>query len=121
PLRILKIAKTKSSSAGIAEVAAALPKCTIFADGGVVMPRFEWSLASASAGRPDSRPVQPHVWPSDTPPPAIAPFDDSRAKAYQEAWARHLEVPAHWEGPCGIRFQLIPPGEFVMGSSGAEV
>ena len=54
------------------------------------------------------------------PPPAIAPFDAAQANARQEAWARYLGVPVEYENSIGMKFRLIPPGEFVMGSPETE-
>jgi uncharacterized protein (TIGR03067 family) len=54
-------------------------------------------------------------------PPAVAPFDAAQAKEHQEAWARHLGVPIEYTNALGMRFRLIPPGQFTMGSSPAEV
>jgi formylglycine-generating enzyme required for sulfatase activity len=55
------------------------------------------------------------------PPLAVAPFDADQAKAHQEAWAKHLGVPVEKEvklpGGEKMTFMLIPPGEFMMGSS----
>ena len=61
-----------------------------------------------------------HGWPDDAPPPAIAPFDAEQAKKHQEAWARYLGVPVEYTNSIGMKFRLIPPGEFLMGSTAAE-
>ena len=55
-----------------------------------------------------------------TPPPAVAPFGDVQAKAHQKAWADHLGVPAQTTHSIGMKLNLIPPGEFVMGSPESE-
>jgi len=39
------------------------------------------------------------------------------AKAYQEAWAKYLNVPVEYENSIGMKFRLIPPGEFMMGTT----
>jgi hypothetical protein len=57
-----------------------------------------------------------HGWPADAPPPAIAPFDAEQAKQHQDAWARHLGTPVECENTLGMKFRLIPPGEFTMGT-----
>ena len=61
---------------------------------------------------------------SDPPPPAIAPFDAEQAKKHQQAWADHLGVPFKKEVDLGggvkIAMVLIPPGEFLMGSTDEE-
>jgi formylglycine-generating enzyme required for sulfatase activity len=56
-----------------------------------------------------------------TPPLAVAPFDETTAKRHQAAWAQHMKVPVEMTNSIGMRFVLIPPGEFDMGSSDAEV
>jgi serine/threonine-protein kinase len=50
------------------------------------------------------------------PPPAIAPFDEKKAKEHQAAWAKHLGVPLEITNSMGMKLVLIPPGEFMMGS-----
>ncbi len=58
---------------------------------------------------------------ADAPPPAIAPFAAEQAKQHQEAWAKHLGVPVEYTNSIGMKFRLIPPGEFTMGSTTAEI
>ena len=60
-------------------------------------------------------------WPTDAPKPAIAPFDAAQARAYQEAWAKYLGLPVEHTNSIGMKFVLIPPGEFMMGSPPAEL
>ena len=55
------------------------------------------------------------------PPLAVAPFDAAKAKQYQEAWAKHLGVPVEETNSIGMKFVLIPPGEFEMGSTHEEI
>jgi formylglycine-generating enzyme required for sulfatase activity/serine/threonine protein kinase len=62
-----------------------------------------------------------HGWPADAPAPAIAPFDAAQAKQHQEAWAAYLKVPVEYTNSLGMKFRLIPPGEFTMGSTPAEI
>ena len=62
-----------------------------------------------------------HGWPVDAPPPAIAPFDAEQAQHHQEAWAKYLGVPVEYTNSLGMKFRLIPPGEFSMGSTPQEV
>lgn len=50
------------------------------------------------------------------PLPAISPFDTTQAKAHQQALADYLGVPVESSNSIGIKFVLIPPGEFIMGS-----
>ena len=61
------------------------------------------------------------AWPADAPPPAIAPFDAGQALQHQQAWAEHLGVPVEIENSIGMKFRVIPPGEFLMGSSEEEI
>ena len=60
-------------------------------------------------------------WLVDAPPPAIVPFDAAQARAHQAAWADFLGVPVEYENSIGMKFRLIPPGEFLMGSTAAEI
>lgn len=49
--------------------------------------------------------------------PAVAPFNAAKAKAYQDAWAAHLQLPVEYTNSVGMKFRLIPPGQFMMGST----
>ena len=62
-----------------------------------------------------------HGWPADAPKPAIAPFDADQAKKHQEEWAVYLKVPVEYTNSIGMKFRLIPPGEFLMGSTQEEI
>ena len=65
---------------------------------------------------------EPVLPPSSSPPPlAIAPFDSRQAKDHQQAWAKYLGVPVETTNSIGMKLVLIPPGEFDMGSTEAEV
>lgn len=82
------------------------------------------SVSNAASERtatttPDA--VSWHGWPADAPAPAIAPFDADQAKRHQEAWAAYLKVPVEYTNSIGMKFRLIPPGEFLMGSTPAEI
>ncbi|MFO0978393.1 MAG: SUMF1/EgtB/PvdO family nonheme iron enzyme [Planctomycetaceae bacterium] len=61
------------------------------------------------------------VTPDGTPISAIAPFDSETALRYQEAWAKHLQVPVEYTNSIGMKFRLIPSGTFRMGSTPEEV
>jgi uncharacterized protein (TIGR03067 family) len=82
-------------------------------------------VAEAKARLAKEQSVQPEPkTPAATPvspPLAVAPFDASKAKVYQETWASKLGVPVEFTNSNGMRFRLIPPGEFTMGSSPGEV
>jgi formylglycine-generating enzyme required for sulfatase activity len=58
--------------------------------------------------------------PLPAPPLAKAPFDDQQAREHQQAWAKYLGVPAVTTNKLGMKFRLIPPGEFTMGVTDAE-
>ena len=62
-----------------------------------------------------------HGWPADAPAPAIAPFDAAAAKKHQAAWAKYLKLEIEHTNSVGMKFILIPPGEFTMGSTPAEI
>ncbi|MDX1948329.1 MAG: SUMF1/EgtB/PvdO family nonheme iron enzyme [Pirellulaceae bacterium] len=66
-----------------------------------------------------SPPVAKPIGPA--PPLAKAPFDAAKARAHQEAWAKHLGVPVEYTNSIGMKFRLIPPGEFMMGSTPKEI
>jgi formylglycine-generating enzyme required for sulfatase activity/predicted Ser/Thr protein kinase len=59
--------------------------------------------------------------PVAAPPRAIAPFDATQAKAHQAAWAQQFGVPVEYTNTIGMKLVLIPPGEFMMGSTPAEI
>jgi WD40 repeat protein/formylglycine-generating enzyme required for sulfatase activity/serine/threonine protein kinase len=89
-----------------------------------------WELEEASPAKPaeppkpakvDRNPVKvPPARPQE-PPLAIAPFDADTARKHQEAWAEYLGVPVEFENSIGMKFVLIPPGEFDMGSTEEDV
>jgi serine/threonine protein kinase/formylglycine-generating enzyme required for sulfatase activity/WD40 repeat protein len=56
-----------------------------------------------------------------SPPLAKAPFDAKQARKHQDAWAKHLGVPVEMTNSIGMKFVLIPPGEFKMGSTPEEI
>ena len=60
-------------------------------------------------------------WPRDAPQPAVSPFDAETAKEYQAEWAKYLKIPVEYTNSIGMKFRLIPPGEFLMGSTAAEI
>lgn len=62
-----------------------------------------------------------YAWPVDQPAPAIAPFTAEQAHQFQAAWAKHLNVPVEFENSVGMKFRLIPPGEYLMGTSRVEL
>ena len=55
------------------------------------------------------------------PPPANAPFNADQAKKHQEAWARYLNVPVEYTKSIGMKLRLIPPGDFMMGSTKEDI
>ncbi len=62
-----------------------------------------------------------HGRPADAPPAAIAPLNTDQAKTHQQAWANYLKVPVEYTNSIGMKFRLIPPGEFLMGSTKAQI
>jgi formylglycine-generating enzyme required for sulfatase activity/uncharacterized coiled-coil protein SlyX len=52
---------------------------------------------------------------------AVAPFDAAKARVHQEVWAKHLGVPVEVTNSVGAKLALIPPGEFMMGSSPEQI
>ena len=52
-----------------------------------------------------------------SPPLAQAPFSATAARGHQQAWAKYLGQPIDLTNTQGMKLTLIPPGEFVMGST----
>jgi hypothetical protein len=77
--------------------------------------------AEAAARSPWIGPDSNWKLPPDAPPPAVAPFDAKKARQHQEAWAKYLGAPVEMSNSIGMRFVLIPPGEFDMGSTSEEI
>lgn len=75
----------------------------------------------ATAGTPHDLRQSWHGWPVEAPAPAIAPFDAKQANAHQLAWATYLGVEVETTNRVGMKFRVIPPGEFRMGSSEEEI
>jgi len=51
----------------------------------------------------------------------LAPLEAEDASEHQKAWAKTLDLPAQMTNSIGMKLVLIPPGEFDMGSSRAEI
>ena len=51
----------------------------------------------------------------------VAPFEQCRAEAQQRKWAQHLGIELKAANSLGTPMILIPPGEFMMGSTDAQV
>jgi len=67
----------------------------------------------------DDEVIYTAVW--DDPTPVIAPFRRDAALRYQETWARYLKLPVEHTNSIGMKFRLIPPGEFVIGSTPEQI
>ena len=74
--------------------------------------------ASRSEPDPSPPPILPSKPPIPADPPqlAVAPFDEAQAKRHQQAWADYLGVPVEYTNSIGMKFRLIPPGEFPVGA-----
>jgi formylglycine-generating enzyme required for sulfatase activity/serine/threonine protein kinase len=103
---------------------------TITRNGRTVV-RMSLETAGATAKSVVTKPprTDSFQWPADAAPPAIAPFDADQARAHQQAWAKYLGVPMEKEVVVGqnadgedvkLTMVLIPPGEFMMGSTKEE-
>jgi len=67
-----------------------------------------------------ANPQSPIPNPKSPPARAIAPFTAAEANGHQRVWANRLGVPVEYSNSIGMKFVLIPPGEFVMGQSAAD-
>lgn len=54
---------------------------------------------------------------SPSPLPAVIPFSSDEATISQQEWADYLRVPVDFSNSLDVRFQLVPPGEFTMGTA----
>ncbi len=82
-------------------------------------PESHNSHSSPPGGRPTDTtdsPRQAGGTPSVEPARAMAPFNAPQARARQEAWAYYLGVPLEYTNSLGMKFCLIPPGEYDRGS-----
>jgi formylglycine-generating enzyme required for sulfatase activity len=75
-----------------------------------------WGGGIGALGLLLTRAGAPVNQPGSTPPLAVAPFDEKKAREHQEAWAKYRGVPVEITNSIGMKLVLIPPGEFVMGS-----
>ncbi|MCB9940269.1 MAG: SUMF1/EgtB/PvdO family nonheme iron enzyme [Planctomycetaceae bacterium] len=86
------------------------------------IPKLHQAENAAASGSPDKRTTTTwHGWSIAAPPPAIAPFNADRAKQHQEAWADYFGLPVEYSNSIGMKFRLIPPGEFLMGGPPEEI
>ncbi|HEY5311088.1 MAG TPA: bifunctional serine/threonine-protein kinase/formylglycine-generating enzyme family protein [Pirellulales bacterium] len=58
--------------------------------------------------------------PAGPPKPLVAPFDANAAHAGQQHWAKYLNTTVEQKNTVGMTLLLIPPGEFLMGSTPEE-
>lgn len=76
---------------------------------------------SATDGETTREASWTEILPPDAPPPAVAPFDAKQARSHQQAWADFLRLPLEREidlpGGEKLALVLIPPGEFLMGTT----
>lgn len=69
---------------------------------------------------PIADPMAGSAIPRDAPPTAIAPFNTAQARQHQQLWAEHLEAAVEVTNSIGMKFTLIPPGQFTMGIEADE-
>ncbi len=82
------------------------------------IPTLRQAESIAASGSTDEGTITTwHGWPADAPPPAIAPFNAEQAQHHQAAWAKYLGVPVEYTNSLGMKFRLIPPGEFLIWST----
>jgi sulfatase modifying factor 1 len=63
----------------------------------------------------------PAITSAAEPAPTVAPFDAELARRHQQNWASHLKTPLVETDAIGLSLTLLPPGEFQMGSSAAQI
>ncbi|MBT6493014.1 MAG: SUMF1/EgtB/PvdO family nonheme iron enzyme, partial [Planctomycetaceae bacterium] len=79
------------------------------------------AVASGAGNAPGTTPKVNTHGSANVPPPAVAPFDAAQAKTHQQAWAESLGIKLEETNSIGMKFRIIPPGEFQMGSTAAEI
>jgi len=115
--------------AGLAVVAALVAFC--IPDGNESSKSKVASSESSRTGSESSvqpRPAETVASPPESqakaPPIAVAPFDQATARNHQRLWAQYLDLPIEREfnlpGPVPMSLILVPPGEFLMGSSAEQ-
>ena len=86
------------------------------------VPQENVSLAGQRAVADSQRDTQEHHPPAtaEAPPLATTSFTPDEARHNQQRWASSLAVPVIETNFVGIEMVLVPPGDFVMGSSQEE-
>lgn len=96
--------------AGVARFRELRPDVALLADGESYLPSRDYGPREIDNTLPS--------WPADAagkhPPPARAPYTPEKAKEHQAAWARALGREVESANSIGMKFALIPPGEFDM-------
>ena len=85
----------------------------------LIKPRDPADKNEATSQPPVGNTVNPTA--GERPSFAIAPFTADEAQKQQAAWAKYLGVPVEYTNSIGMKFRLIPPGEFSMGSAPHEI
>lgn len=60
-------------------------------------------------------------WPQDAPPFATVPMSADEIRAVQQQWGDYLGIPTEFKNSVGISFVLVPPGDFRMGGTAAQL
>jgi formylglycine-generating enzyme required for sulfatase activity len=75
-------------------------------------------LPPAAPKNPPAAAPRQAIAPRENPKPTllVAPFNETSAKEAQANWAAYLKTPAQLTNSNDMKFVLVPPGEFMMGS-----
>jgi formylglycine-generating enzyme required for sulfatase activity len=92
--------------------------CGLTVIGGAVLSFPPFEKAADPSKSSESASEQPQD--SQTPALLQAPFSEAEASASQEAWAKHLGISVEVTNSLGMKFRVIPPGTFDMGSPKSE-
>lgn len=79
------------------------------------------SVTVTSKGPPEPIPASEVVLDDGQPALLQAPFEKFQAMVRQQDWADYLGLPVEYTNSIGMKFRLIPPGEFLMGSTPEEI
>jgi formylglycine-generating enzyme required for sulfatase activity/serine/threonine protein kinase len=114
-LRDLTLQETALTSQKVQELCRRLPALAVLDVQKSAVARDKAALRTLLAGL-RSHGEKATLRPEPGPTFLTAPFDEAAAVAARAEWAEHLKTPEQMENSLGMKLQLIPPGEFRMGS-----
>jgi formylglycine-generating enzyme required for sulfatase activity/serine/threonine protein kinase len=115
-LRELTLKETGLDGQQIQELCRRIPSLVILDIQKSAIARDKTVLRALLAELRTRDPAKGALRPEPGPSVLTAPFDEATASEARKEWAEHLKSPEQLVNSIGIKLQLIPPGEFRMGS-----